>query len=108
MIIQESTNARSPLSLDPDRIGGRFPVLASAAGRAFLAACDPQQRKIVLEHLPLLGDPADLVHLKDAAYEALLNSTVETREDDPGVAFRCAGSTVHSICRRPSISYFPR
>ena len=77
MIIQESTNARSPLSLDPNRIGGRFPVLASAVGRAFLAACDPQQRRMVLNHLPLVGDPADAALLKDRTYEAELNLAIE-------------------------------
>lgn len=65
MIIQESTNARSPLSIDPNRFGGRLPMLASASGRAFLIGCSEGQRQKVLACLQHLGDPTDMRFLKD-------------------------------------------
>jgi IclR family transcriptional regulator, mhp operon transcriptional activator len=83
MVIQESTNARSPLSLDPDRVGGRFPVLSSAAGRAFLAACRRDQRSIILRSIDLLGDPSEREHLNDRSCLAFVD-----RAEEEGYAVR--------------------
>lgn len=77
MIIQESTNARSPLSLDPDRVGERFAVLSSAAGRAFLAACHPDSRSAILQSLDVFGAPSDREQLKGRSYAAFLDRAAE-------------------------------
>lgn len=59
MVIQETTHGRSPLSIDRAMIGSRLPMLRTSAGRAYLAFCPEEERRLILDHLHRLGDPAD-------------------------------------------------
>lgn len=51
MVIQETTHARSPLSVDNNMVGFALPMLRSSAGRAYLAACDARECEIILDLL---------------------------------------------------------
>lgn len=86
MVIQETTHHRSPLSIDRAMIGYRLPVLRTSAGRAYLAFCAEKERKVILEHLRRLGDPADGPFMEPAWLDRMLGETVER-----GVAVRDAG-----------------
>lgn len=77
MIIQESTNARRPRSLDPNRIGCRFSAITSVAGQAFLAACNPDQRERAFLCIRQLGDPDERKHVDEPAY---LGALAQVRE----------------------------
>jgi IclR family mhp operon transcriptional activator len=59
MVIQETTHARSPLSIDRGMIGSRLPMLRTSAGRAYLAFCPPVEREIILKQIARTGDPDD-------------------------------------------------
>jgi IclR family transcriptional regulator, mhp operon transcriptional activator len=48
MMIREATDRESPLALEQYRAGVRVPMLASAAGRAYLAFCPTPQRDSLL------------------------------------------------------------
>jgi len=75
MIIQESTHARSPLSIDRGMIGRRIPMLRTAAGRAYLAACPQSERDAILRHLALLDDPEDRPFLDKRVLDTMLRQT---------------------------------
>ncbi len=45
MLIRESTHRFSPLSIHKAMVGRRMPLLLSASGRAYFAACTPQRRE---------------------------------------------------------------
>ena len=51
MMIRETTDRQSPLALERYSAGFRVPMLASAAGRAYLAYCSTSQREALLELL---------------------------------------------------------
>lgn len=51
MVVQETTHGRSALSIDRDMSGFPLPMLRSSAGRAYLATCSDQERRIILDLL---------------------------------------------------------
>lgn len=63
MVIQESTHARSQLSVDPGMIGFALPMLRSSAGRAYLACCPDSEREIILDMLRAENLPEDRTFL---------------------------------------------
>jgi IclR family mhp operon transcriptional activator len=63
MVVQETTHARSPLSIDRGMIGSRLPMLRTAAGRAYLAFCPAAERDIILKQIDRIGDPDDRPYL---------------------------------------------
>lgn len=75
MVIQETTHGRSPLSIDRAMIGYRLPVLRTSAGRAYLAFCPPEERRLIIDHFRRLGEPADAPFLQPDALNALLEGT---------------------------------
>ena len=56
MVVRESTHRWSALSQHRAMIGEKMPMLVTAVGRAYLAACDDTEREAVLE---LLGRRSD-------------------------------------------------
>ncbi len=86
MAIQETTHGRSPLSIDRAMVGYRLPVLRTSAGRAYLAFCGAEERRLIVNHLRRLGDPADMFFLESSWVERM---TAETRAR--GYAIRDAG-----------------
>lgn len=86
MVIQETTHGRSPLSIDRAMIGYRLPVLRTSAGRAYLTYCSADERRLILEHLRRLGDPADEQFLDPAWLDRMFEATQER-----GLALRDAG-----------------
>lgn len=75
MVIQETTHARSPLSIDRGMIGRRLPMLRTSAGRAYLAACDKAERDIIVKHLRRIDDPGDAPYLDDAQFTRMVQQT---------------------------------
>lgn len=63
MRIRESTHRFSSLSFERAMVGRRLPLLSTASGRAYLAACDPVERETLLQMLIAEGG-ADAVDLK--------------------------------------------
>lgn len=59
MVIQETTHARSPLSIDRGMIGKRLPILRTSAGRAYLAASAPIERDVIINHLRRIDEADD-------------------------------------------------
>ncbi len=51
MIIRETTHRFSPLSFHRNMVGRRLPMLLTAAGRAYFAACPEAEREDILELL---------------------------------------------------------
>lgn len=72
MVVQETTHARSPLSLDQGMIGKRLPLLRTASGRAYLAHCSLQERAALLDYLRRIDDPADRPFLAEGTVNALI------------------------------------
>jgi IclR family mhp operon transcriptional activator len=85
MMIRETTDRQSPLALEQYSAGVRVPMLASAAGRAYLAFCSPQQRDAMLELLARSSSPEDRLARNRVEVERLLN---ETRTQGFGMAHR--------------------
>ena len=89
MVVQETTHARSPLSIDRGMIGVRLPMLRTAAGRAYLAFCPETERRTIVNHLRRNDEPGDRPYLKRAAFERTIAETasrgygVRTISDDP-------------------------
>lgn len=77
MVIQETTHALSPLSIDRGMIGQRLPLLRSSAGRAYLGSCEESERALILKHLRNLKDPEDEPFLKAAPLRAMLKEVAE-------------------------------
>ncbi|MEM8935222.1 MAG: DNA-binding transcriptional regulator [Pseudomonadota bacterium] len=86
MVVQETTHARSPLSIDRAMVGSRLPMLRTAAGRAYLTYCGEKQREIIVEHLRRIDDPADTAYLNPN----WIAQTVDETEKQ-GVGVRTAG-----------------
>ncbi|MBR0828694.1 DNA-binding transcriptional regulator [Bradyrhizobium manausense] len=59
MVVQETTHSRSPLSIDRGMIGKRLPMLRTSAGRAYLAACPPREREMIVNHLRRIDEADD-------------------------------------------------
>jgi IclR family mhp operon transcriptional activator len=85
MMIRETTDRESPLALEQHGAGVRVPMLGSAAGRAYLAFCESQQRDALLEMLSRSTLPEDRVARNRIEVERLLN---ETRTQGFGMAHR--------------------
>jgi IclR family mhp operon transcriptional activator len=83
MMIRETS--QSALALDQYSAGVRVPMLASAAGRAYLAFCSAQQRDTLLELLARSSLPEDRLARNRTEVERLLN---ETRTQGFGMAHR--------------------
>jgi len=85
MMIRETTDRESPLALEQYGAGVRVPMLASAAGRAYLAFCPAQQRDALLELLARSPLPEDRMARDRTEVERLLS---ETRNQGFGMAHR--------------------
>jgi IclR family mhp operon transcriptional activator len=85
MMIRETTDRESPLALEQHGAGVRVPMLASAAGRAYLAFCPAPQRDALLEQLARSPLPEDRMARDRNEVERLLN---ETRNQGFGMANR--------------------
>jgi len=49
LVVRESTHQFSPLSFHSGVLGASIPLMRTAAGRAYLAFCDPAERELLLE-----------------------------------------------------------
>lgn len=76
MVIQESTHARSPLSIDRAMIGQRLPMLRTSAGRAYLAFCPTEERDVIINHIRRIDDPADGPYLEPGRLTRMIAETV--------------------------------
>ena len=85
MIIRAATDHQSPLALERYSAGARLPMLASAAGRAYLAYCTPPERDGLLAEIARSALPADRPARNRLEVERLLD---ETRSQGFGVAQR--------------------
>jgi IclR family transcriptional regulator, mhp operon transcriptional activator len=85
MMIREATDHQSPLALEHYGAGVRVPMLASAAGRAYLAFCAAPQREALLEMLSRSSLPEDRLARNRQEVERLLN---ETRTQGYGISQR--------------------
>ena len=77
MVVQETTHARSPLSIDRGMIGKRLPLLRTSSGRAYLAFCPPEERRVILRHISRLDEPEDRPFLLEVAVERMIRDTLE-------------------------------
>ena len=59
VIIREETWTASPLTYARPTARRRLPMLKSASGRAYLAFCQPDERRIILDALANSNDPED-------------------------------------------------
>jgi IclR family transcriptional regulator, mhp operon transcriptional activator len=59
MYLRETTRPRSPLTIDTVSPGMRLPMLHSATGRAYLAFCSDEERRIIVETLARSSAPDD-------------------------------------------------
>jgi IclR family mhp operon transcriptional activator len=75
MMIRETTDHQSPLALEQYGAGVRVPMLASAAGRAYLAYCTAPQRETLLELLARSSLPEDRLVRNRVEVERILNET---------------------------------
>jgi IclR family mhp operon transcriptional activator len=81
MYLRETTRWQSPLTIDRASIGLRLPMLQSATGRAYLAFCNDNERKVFLSNLRRSKTPED-VCAKDSRW---VNSILEeTRRNGYG------------------------
>jgi IclR family mhp operon transcriptional activator len=85
MMIRETTERESLAPLEHYGAGVRVPMLASAAGRAYLAYCPAVQRDSLLELLSRSSLPEDRLARNRVEVERLLN---ETRSQGYGMAHR--------------------
>lgn len=85
MMIREATDHQSPLALEHYGAGVRVPMLASAAGRAYLAFCAAPQREALLEMLSRSSLPEDRLARNRQEVERLLS---ETRTQGYGISQR--------------------
>jgi IclR family mhp operon transcriptional activator len=85
MMIREATDHESPLALEHYGAGVRVPMLASAAGRAYLAHCAAPQREALLELLARSSAPEDRLARNRQEVERLLT---ETRTQGYGISTR--------------------
>jgi IclR family mhp operon transcriptional activator len=85
MMIREATDHESPLALEHYGAGVRVPMLASAAGRAYLAHCAAPQREALLELLSRSSLPEDRIARNRQEVDRLLT---ETRTQGYGLSTR--------------------
>jgi IclR family mhp operon transcriptional activator len=75
MMIRVCTDGKSPRAVEHYSAGMRVPMLASAAGRAFLACCAAAQRDSLLEVLSYSLLPEDRLARNRVELERLLHDT---------------------------------
>ena len=68
MVIRETTHAASAYSIYRGMVGGRLPLLSSAAGRAMLAGSSAEDRQHMLETARIMAD----LHGSDAELQMIL------------------------------------
>ncbi|TPQ39719.1 transcriptional regulator [Bradyrhizobium guangdongense] len=86
MVVQETTHSRSPLSIDRGMIGKRLPMLRTSAGRAYLAACPPREREMIVNHLRRIDEADDRPFLDDKRLSQMIAETAKR-----GYAIRSEG-----------------
>ena len=77
MVIQETTHSRSPLSIDRGMIGRRLPMLRTSAGRAYLAACGPSERDLIINHLRRIDEADDGPFLEPERLQRMIADTAK-------------------------------
>ena len=75
MVIQETTHARSPVSIDRGMLGRRLPMLRTSAGRAYLAACAASERDVILGHLRRIDEVEDRPFLQERYLARMIEET---------------------------------
>lgn len=75
MVIQESTQPRSPFSIARQLVGRRLPMLRTAAGHAYLAFCPDAERESILAQLRRIDDPQDRNLLRPRQLQKFLDET---------------------------------
>jgi IclR family transcriptional regulator, mhp operon transcriptional activator len=86
MVVQETTHSRSPLSIDRGMIGKRLPMLRTSAGRAYLAACPPREREMIVNHLRRIDEADDRPFLDEKRLSQMIAETAKR-----GYAIRSEG-----------------
>lgn len=74
MVIEETTHARSALSVDPGMSGYKLPMLRTSAGRAYLGACTGSEREHIVALIRNRDDPDDRAFLVPDRLDDLVNS----------------------------------
>lgn len=77
MVVQETTHPRSPLSIDRGMIGKRLPMLRTSAGRAYLAACAPRERDVIITHLRRIDEADDRPFLDPGRLARMIEDTAQ-------------------------------
>ena len=77
MVVQETTHSRSPLSIDRGMIGKRLPMLRTSAGRAYLAACAPRERDLIINHLRRIDEADDRPFLDSDRLARMIAETAQ-------------------------------
>jgi len=77
MLVRETTDHRSPLAIERFSPGVRLPLLTTAAGRAHLAFCPPEQRESLLEILRRSTNEVDQLAHDRAELDKTLEETRE-------------------------------
>jgi IclR family mhp operon transcriptional activator len=73
MMVRETTDHRSPLAVERYAAGFRVPLLTSAAGRAYLAWCPPEQRDALVDILSRSAREEDKLARNPAELARILN-----------------------------------
>ncbi len=120
MVVRQSTQRQSALSQHRAMIGERLPMLVTAAGRAWFAACPPAQRERLLDLLRGRDDESGRL-ARDTGYVARMLADTRVRgyahndgEWAPQSAFAAIGVPIRGDggTRRPPIAainlVFPR
>lgn len=73
MVIEETTHARSALSIDPGMSGYALPMLRTSAGRAYLGACPASERAHIVALIRNCDDPDDSAFLVQDRLDGLVD-----------------------------------
>ncbi len=76
MCTRYSTANQSALSIDPPRIGKRYPILTTAHGQAYLGVCADTERDAILAMLQASKNPAN-AFARDAGFVARMIADVQ-------------------------------
>lgn len=75
MVLRETTRRQSPLVIDSAQVGLRLPMLASAAGLAYLAFCADKERDAIVDALRKSDRPGDEVANDERRVRQLVRQT---------------------------------
>lgn len=75
MVLRETTRRHSPLVIDSAHVGLRLPMLASAAGLAYIAFCEDAERDAIVEALRRSERPGDEVAKDERRTRQLIRQT---------------------------------